>query len=172
MDKITLEEYKNYLVNKYVYEYDNNEKKRQKRLSILNRNYNDEYLEKIIIGTYNFVNKIIEIYENNPHEYIEIPLEREPKITYIDLFLMGGWKSDTIVSDSENNFYSIYILKEIFGEFFYIEPCKIEIEEELYEDDEFSILSEIPSYYLYIQLKKENIENAKTKVLRITNNKK
>lgn len=172
MNKITLEEYKNYLVNKYVYEYDNNETKRQKRISILNRNYNDEYLEKIIIGTYNFVNKIIEIYENNPNGYIEIPLKREPKITYIDLFLMGGWKSDTIVSDSENNFYSISILKKIFGEFFYIEPCKIEIEEELYEDDEFSILSEIPSYYLYIQFKKESIENAKTKVLRITNIKK
>ena len=76
--------------------------------------------------------------------------------------------SDTIINDSENNFYSIDLLRNIFGYSFIIEPCKTEITEELDGDDEFLILSEIPSYYLYIQCKKEIIDNAKTKVLQIT----
>lgn len=169
MYKINLEEYKCYLVNKYNHECDNNEKQRQKRISLLNNKYKNEYLENIIVGTYNFINKIIEISENNYYGYIEIPLETEPEIIYIDLDLTGGWKSDTIVSDSENNFYSVSLLKKIFGQFFSIEPCKIEFHEEIDEDDDFLILSEIPNYYLYIQCKKEIIDNArKTKVLRIT----
>jgi len=169
MDRINIEEYKFYLINKYRYECDNNEIQREKRLSLLNKLYKDEYLESIIIGTYNFANKIIEMSENNYNGYIEIPLENEPKIIDIFLNLTGGWMSDTIVSDSENNFYSIGLLKQIFGKFFYIEPNRVEFTEELDEDDDFSILSEIPSYYLYIQCKKEVIDNAKkTKVLRIT----
>jgi len=169
MDKFSLEEYKYYLVNSYKHECDNNEILRQKRFSLLNNKYGNEYLENIIIGTYNFVNKIIEISGNYYYGYIKIPLENEPDITYIDLNLTGGWKSDTIVRDSENNFYSIDLLKKIFGYSFSIEPCKIEITEEYHEYGDFSILSEIPTYYLYIQCKKEIIDNVKDeKILRIT----
>lgn len=163
---INLEEYKDYLVDKYRHECDNNETQRQKRLSLLNSKYKNEYLENIIISTYNFANKIIEMSENNYYGYIEIPLESEPNITYIELNLTGAWMSDTIVRDSKNNFYSIGLLMKIFGNFFLINPCKVEINEEIDEDDDFLIVSEIPSYYLYIQCKKEIIENAKIKVLK------
>lgn len=169
MDRISVEEYKYFLVDKYNWEYDNNEAQRQKRLALLNSRYSHEYLEQIIIGTYDFANKIIEMYENNYYGYIKLPLENEPQITHIDLSLMGGWKSDIVVRDSLNNFYSVRLLKKIFGERFYIKTCEIEIDEELDEDDDISILSEIPSYYLYIQCKKEIIDNVKNeKVLRIT----
>lgn len=168
MDKIDLEQYKNYLLNCYKHEYDNNENKRQERIQLLNNKYKDEYLESIIVGTYNFVNKIIDISENNYNGYIKIPLYTEPDIIYIDLDLAGGWMSDTIVSDSENNFYSVSLLKKIFGERFHIEPCQIDFTREINEEEDFSIVSEIPSYYLYIQCKKEIIDNArKAKVLRI-----
>ena len=166
MYKIDLEEYKSYLVNKYRYEYDNNENQRQKRLLLLNNNYSDEYLESIITGTYIFASKIIELAENNYYGYIEVSLEREPEIKYIDLNLIGGWKSDTIVSDSRNNFYSINLLKKIFGEFFSIEPCKITFDVEVETIGEITILSKIPSYYLYIQCKKGIIDNVKKKILK------
>ena len=163
MEKFILEEYKSFLVNKYVYEYDNNESRRQKREALLNKQYPSEYLESIITGTYAFIDKIIKIAENDYSGYIEIPLECEPKVTHISLNLIGGWASDTIVSDSENNLYSISLLKRVFGPNFYIEPCKIEFTEELDEDDDFAILSEIPACFLYIQCPKEVLESVKEK---------
>lgn len=169
MDKISLEEYKYYLVTKYRYACDNNEVQRQKRASLLNSQYNNEYLDSIIEGTYNLVNKIIKMSESNNYSFIEIALEHEPKIKYIDLNLTGGWWSDIVVSDSDNNFYSIGLLKKIFGPLFGIDPCKVEFTDQWDEDDDFSILSQIPSYSLYIQYQKEIIENLKNeKVLRIT----
>lgn len=171
MDRISVEEYKFFLVDKYDWEYDNNEAQRQKRLALLNSKYSREYLEEIIVGTYDFANKIIEMYDDNCHGYIKLPLECEPNVTHIDLNLMGGWKSDIIVMDSLNNFYSVRLLKKIFGNGFHITPNMIEVDEELYEDDDFSILGEIPSYYLYIQCKREIIDSVKNeKVFRITKN--
>jgi len=169
MEQINIEEYKSYLVNKYKHECDNIETQRIKRMYLLNNKYNNEYLEKIILGTYKFIKKIIEIAENDYFGYIKIPLETEPNIKYIDLNLTGAWMSDIIVSDSDNNFYSVGLLKKIFSDFIYIEPCKIEIDDEMDEYNDFSILSEIPSYYLYIQCRKEIVEEVKkSKALKIT----
>lgn len=166
---IGLEEYKTYLIDAYKHECDNIESERLKRTAILEKKYSNEYLESIIEGTYNFINKIIEISQTNYNGYIKIPLEEEPNIKYIDLNLTGGWMSDTIVNDSDNNFYSIGLLKKVFGEFFSIEPCEIEYNEEIEGDEDFLVVSEIPSYYLYIQCKKEIIEEVnEEKVLRIT----
>lgn len=166
---IGLEEYKTYLIDAYKHECDNTESERLKRTAILEKKYSNEYLESIIKGTHNFINKIIEIAQTNYNGYIKIPLEEEPNIKYIDLNLTGGWMSDTIVNDSNNNFYSIGLIKKVFGDFFSIEPCQIEYNEEVEGDDEFLVVSEIPSYYLYIQCKKEIIEEVnEEKVLRIT----
>lgn len=177
MVSISLEQYKDYLINSYKHEYDNTEYQITKRKKILKNKYKDDYLESIVLGTYQLVNKILEISDDNYHGYINIPLEKKPDITYINLDLCGGWMSDTIIDDSDNNFYSINLLKKIFGPFFSIEPCKIELTEEVDSDDDIVIMSEIPSYYLYIQCKKEVLDNAKnyflksessTKILRIT----
>jgi len=65
MININLEEYKCYLINSYEHECDNNEFERDKRKILLNSKYKNEYLENIIVGTYDFINKIIEISENN-----------------------------------------------------------------------------------------------------------
>lgn len=72
MEKIDLEQYKNYLINNYTHKCDDNEISKQKRIEILNNKYKNEYLESIITGTYNFSRKIITSY-NNESEYIEIP---------------------------------------------------------------------------------------------------
>lgn len=163
MEQINLEEYKKFLVNNYKHEYDNNEYQKNIRTDLLKNKYKNEYLESIIVGTYNFIQKIFEISDNNYFGYIEIALENEPCITYIDLGLIGGWMSDTVVKDSDNNFYSVGLLRKIFGPFFDIEPCKIEFIEQSEGDEDFLILSEIPLYYLYIQCKKEIIDNTKMK---------
>ena len=168
MEKITLKEYKDYLIDKYVYEMDNLESRRLMRVNLLNSNYNDEYLERVIIGTYNFIDKIIKISENNYYGSITIPLDMEPMIMDINLNVIGGFISDTVVRDSNNNFYSIGLLKKVFGSFFYIEPCRIDFYEEIDEDDDFCIVSEIPTYYLYIQCEKEIIDSVKNeKVLKM-----
>ena len=166
MEQINLEQYKKYLVSKYSWECDNTEQERLKRMTLLNHRYTDEYLENIIIGTYNFVNKIIEKYENIYWNSITIPLEKEPNISHIELNLHGGWWSDTIVSDSDNNFYSIGLVEKIFGPHFIIEPNRVEFYEEIDEDDDLCIVSEIPTYYLYIQYPKDIIKEAKTKKLK------
>lgn len=166
---ISLNEYKTYLIDAYKHECDNTENEKLKRTTLLENKYSNEYLESIIKGTYNFVNKLITISQTNYNGYIKIPLEQEPNIKYIDLNLTGGWMSDTVVSDSDNNFYSIGLLKKVFGDFFSIEPCEIEYSEEIEGNEDFLVVSEIPSYYLYIQCKKEIIEEvSEEKVLRIT----
>lgn len=164
MRQITLNEYKDYLINIYKHEYDNTEYQITKRKNILKNKYKDNYLESIILGTYEFVNKILEMSDDNYHGYINIPLEKRPDIVYINLDLSGGWMSDTIVKDSDNNFYSVHLLKKIFGPFFYIEPCEVELIEEIDEELDFEIISEIPLYHLYIQCKKEIIDVVKQQI--------
>lgn len=169
IDEISLDEYKDYLIDVYRHECDNRVEQKLERMSLLEKNYNDEYLESVIEGTNKFIDKVIKITENNYNGYIKIPLEKEPNIEYINLNLTGGWMSDTIVRDTDNNFYSVGLLKRTFSDFFSIEPCKIEYDEEYEGDEDFLVVSVIPSYYLYIQCKKEIIENVKEeKVLRIT----
>lgn len=169
MEKISLEEYKDYLVNTYMHECDNNEFGRNKRRVLLANCYTDTYLESVISGTYNLVNKIFDLSEDNYPGFIEIPLDYEPDIHYLSLNLTGGWMSDTIVRDSDNNFYSLGILRKVFGPMFIIEPSKVEFYEEIDEDDDFSIVSEIPSWSFYFQCSKEAIDSAKgNKVLKLT----
>lgn len=161
MEKINLYDYKEYLIKTYKHECDNDEQSVLKRRNILDKKYADEYLEEIIIGTCNLISKIFEKSRDDYFGYISIPLDEAPNITYIDLNLTGGWMSDTIVKDSMDNFYSVDLLKQVFGSFFIIEPCKVEIIEETDENDNLGIVSEIPSYYLYIQCKKEIIDNVR-----------
>ncbi len=161
MERISLDEYKDYLINSYRHECDNNDFGRSKRRVLLSKSYTDDYLESVINGTYDLVDKIFDLSEENYHGFIEIPLDSEPDVHFLSLNLTGGWMSDTIVKDSDNNFYSIGILRKVFGYMFIIEPGKVEFYEELDEDDDFSIVSEIPSYSFYFQCSKEDIDKAK-----------
>ena len=136
---------------------------------MLEKTFNEEYLENVLEKTYEFVDKILEMSSDNYKGYIEIPLEYETKIIYINLDLTGGWKSDTLFLDSDGNFYSECLLKKIFGPYFYIDPCKTEFIEEMIEEEDIDILSEIPTYSLYIQCKGEIIDEVREK---LTNDKK
>ena len=169
MEKIDLDEYKNYLINSYVYECDNTVESRMKRAVLLQKKYPDSYLESVIDGTYDLIDKIFEKADDNYPGFIEIPLEKEPDIELLSLNLTGGWMSDTIVRDSDSNFYSINLLRRFFGPFFGIDTSRVEIYEEIDGDDDFFIMSEIPTYSLYIQCSKEIIDKAKdSKVLKLS----
>ena len=56
---ITLEEYKELLINTYVYEVDNSEDRKEKRREALIEVYGKEYLQKIIDDTNDFVKLIL-----------------------------------------------------------------------------------------------------------------
>lgn len=141
---ITLEEYKTYLINAYVYEIDNSKDNILKRTKELNKNYKDAYLNKIITDTYKLIGLInneknndyysINIDENNPH--------------YISLNLTGGWFSDIIYEDINGNLISQYILKYFFGNKVIIE---MKIEEYEFDTEDPDILSFDYEHYLYIQ---------------------
>lgn len=140
---ITLEEYKKYLTSTYIYEYDNTKEKYHERTATLKSKYHDEYLAKIIIDTY----KVIKLLESVSDPYYNISID-ENTPEYITLNLIGGWHSDTIYKDNDDNLISIYILKRHFGNMLIAETKIIERE---FETDDPDILSFDYEYYLYIQ---------------------
>lgn len=156
-----LEHYKEYLINYYYYECDNNEDAIFYRKELLAKMYSDDYLKNVIFQTYNFVNKLLQISKDDYYGYIKIQLESEPNINYVSLNITGGHFSDTIVNDSNGNLYSIFLLKEIFGNRFIIDPCHNDFSYEVEEDNDFCMLSEIPFYFLYIQCEKEIIDEVR-----------
>lgn len=109
---IGLIDYKNYLINKYSYEIDNNDIKRNNRKQHLIKYYSDEYLEKIINDTYSVIR---EIFDRENQEYFNIKLYDYNNVAYVSLNLHGGWFSDRLYIDSNNRIISEYILKHIFG---------------------------------------------------------
>ena len=142
---ITLEEYKDYLISVYKYEIDNSLEKRNQRKEYLSKQYSDAYLNKIIIDTLKISNEIIEHKELN---YYLIKLKESYCMKTISLNLCGGWHSDMIYEDENNNLISEHILKQIFGK-----TTIIEIEEKEYEFDsgDDDILSFDYEYFLYLQ---------------------
>ena len=168
MDRISLDSYKKYLIDHYKYECDNNEICRQRRKDSLERQYTDELLNSIIDGTYRFIDKILELSSSDYPGYIEIPLDFEADISYLFLNLTGGWMSDTIVRDSDGNFYSVGLIRCAFGPYFIIEPSKVKYneEEDIIDEDTF-ILSEIPNYSLYIQCNKDILDSVRQKEIKL-----
>jgi len=164
-----VEEYKNYLIDYYCNECDNNEERRNKRKDYLERNYSDEYLQRIINDTLNFISTFVENNFNNQKGYIEIDLLEN--LGGINLNISGGWFSDVLYSvgtyESEL-IISRHLLEEFFENDFRIEEDH-KVEEVVDEFDEdvcteyyypliritgdFSILQE---KYEELKIKKQN----------------
>ena len=142
----TLENYKNHLINHYVYEYDNSTEKRLKRKVLLERKLSDEELSKIITDSYSFIKDIFK----NPtleHGYCSYELELDTT-EYISLNLVGGYHSDILFTDDNHRLISRYILKKVFGPQF-----MIYVNEELedFKTDDPDIVCYDYRYYLYMQ---------------------
>lgn len=156
---ISLGEYKEYLVNYYRHECDNNEIKRQVRNLELSKKYPDELLQKIINDTYAFIKDIF----NSPtvkDGYCYFELE-EDTTSYISLNITGGGFADTLFTDLQGRMISRHILKKVFGNLFYIDIKEDEIPFET--KDEF-IMSFNYRYSLYMQDFPKNMNEIKQKI--------
>ena len=119
--------------------------------------YSDEYFEKIISDTNNFIYDVLssETVKYGGHFSKEIDNDTT---SYINLNLHGGWHSDTLfVDDTSGRIISRYLMQQVFGSYLQIEIKCDEIEDT--SDDD--ILSYYYRYYIYIQGFPENIDEIK-----------
>lgn len=142
---ISLNEYKNYLVNTYSWSIDSSEELTLKRKEALIQKYGDEFLSKVIADTYDFARSVLDD-ENINYGYYRNNIFDDTTI-YINLGLHGGWMSDTLYVDSKGRYVSTYIIKMIFGRNVMIELRDEEIVREV-EDDMFTFDY---NYYIYMQ---------------------
>ena len=135
---INVDRYKEYLINFFRDEYDNNDEKRAERKELLNKNYNDNFLERVITDTYDFLYDLLNN-ENIKNGYYYLPLEEDTTI-YLSLGILGGYSSDYIYVTPSNRLVSRYIVKKELGQNFYFEK------EEKEQTDDNTI-----EYFLYMR---------------------
>lgn len=152
---ISLEEYKKYLIYICRYNIDLCETNIKKREEYLNKHYSDEYLNKIINDTYDF---IYQIFESDTVDlgYCSFDTD-EDNITGINLNITGGGYSDTIFCDLNGRLISKYILEKIFGKYFSISIKKDIIPFDMSDD----IISFNFKYNLYLQGFPKNMKEIK-----------
>ena len=153
---LTLEEYKLYLINNYVYEYDNTKERRLYRKGLLERDYSDDKLIEIINDTYDFIKDVLNssIIDRG---YFKSNLEKDTT-SFISLNLVAGTFSDTIFTDSEGRIISRYITEYILGKQICI-GVNVDIIKEVIEDED--AVGVYFDYYLYMQGFPKNIEEIK-----------
>ena len=153
---ISLEEYKKHLIDNYVHEIDNTNERRAAREEILEKEYGDFQLLRIINDTYSFVMSVLES-DTLKHGYYEFPIDYDTT-DYINLNLVGGWHSDTLFMDSRKRVISKYILKKVFGNY-----LDISVREEINEHEEDDIVGFDYDYYIYMQGFPKNLDEVKEK---------
>jgi hypothetical protein len=155
---ITLKEYKNHLIEQYRYEIDNVPSKREERKTSLERQFSDAKLQKIINDTYSFIKEVLS-YMDQYDTYWDVPIP-EDTTSYISLNLTGGYHSDTLYKDDKGRTISHYIIRQIMGDYFYIDVK--EQEREIVDGD---IVGFDYDYSLYMQ----GFPNNKNRILRKLN---
>ena len=153
---ISLSEYKQHLISVYSWQIDNSKDEFEKRKKIMNGKYPDEYIEKIISDTKDFIYDVLSSETIKSGYFLK---EIDDDITsYIKLDLHGGWHSDTLfVDDTSGRIISEYLMKQVFGSYLSIYVKYDEIEDTSDED----ILSYCYRYYIYMQGFPENIDEIK-----------
>lgn len=149
-----LEEYKKEIIAYYRWERDNTEEERIKRRALLSIRYSDEYLLNIIQNTEEFIYYLIakmeqenKVFENGIYTYIELEDERATDILNdLDLFLGGGWPSDTFFYLERGKLISMRLLHQFFPNF-HIE-CTCEETDVYNEEEQAGHIEE--SYFFHI----------------------
>ena len=153
---ISLSEYKQHLISVYSWPIDNSKDEFEKRKKIMNDKYPDEYIEKIISDTKDFIYDVLSS-ETIKSGYFLKEID-DDTTSYIKLDLHGGWHSDTLfVDDTSGRIISEYLMKQVFGSYLSIYVKYDEIEDASDED----ILSYYYRYYIYMQGFPENIDEIK-----------
>ena len=142
---ITIEEYKNSLINVYWYRADNTDLKRKERREYLKNHYTDEYLNKIINDTYEFA-KLVLKEDTIKWNYCEFSIDK-PLINYIGLGLIGGHFADKLY------YYDEYVISERILEYIFGKTLSVNLKEEEIEFDteDEDIISFNYYFYLYLQ---------------------
>jgi len=161
--EITLNQYKEHIINNYHYEIDNSPSKREERKQRLEKIYSDEELTKIIKDTYDFLKDVLNSESVIYDGYSKIPIE-EDTTSYISLNLTGGYHSDTLFKDDKGRIISKYIARQFVGDYFYIDVIS---EEREFEDDD--IVGVDVDYYLYMQNFPKNTNSLRRELNLITN---
>ena len=161
--EITLKQYKNHLVDSYRYEIDNVPDRKEQRRQELDRKFGDQQLMKIIRDTYSFIKDVLKS-DTLEDGYVEVPVESDTT-SFISLNLTGGYHSDTLYTDSKGRTISSYIIRQFFGDYFYIDLIENEYEREA-EDD---VVSFDYDYHIYMQGFPKNIKKYKREINLIVN---
>ncbi len=138
MNKIfDLENYKKYLIDYYVENYDKNTY--EKRAYYINSFYSNIYLYNILEGTKQFISYLLYELESKSNDnkvfcIIKMPSFDElgrSRTSHISNNCIGGWTSDTIIKPTKKNdlLVSMYLLKKFFGPDFLILIDNYETEE-------------------------------------------
>ena len=156
---ISLNDYKNRLIERYSWPVDNTELEIEKRRQLLTKKYSDDYLEKIISDTNSFIKDVLSS-ETLEYDYYESEID-EDTTTYIDLDLHGGWSSDVLYIDSTGRIISHGLISQFFDNKIqmYIKCDEIE------DTSDPDILSFYYRYYIYMQGFPTNINDLKISML-------
>ncbi len=156
---VSLEEYKNYLVNFYSWPMDGDKSFIKKRKEVLTNKYSDSYLLRIISDTNSFVKDVL-ISDTIDYGCFKTEVNNDEPL-FINLELHGGWMSDTIYIDSKGRYISKHLIKTIFGKETIIELNVDEIEritdDEIYDFDY--------RYYIYMQGFSNNLNMIRNSIL-------
>lgn len=153
---ISLSEYKQHLLSVHVWPIDGSIDEIEKRKKIMNDKYSDEYIERIISDTNDFVYDVLSS-ETVKYGYFSKEIN-DDTTSYINLNLHGGWHSDTLfVDDTSGRIISEYLMQQVFGSYLQIDVKCDEIED---ASDE-NILSYYYRYSIYMQGFPENIDEIK-----------
>lgn len=149
-----LEEYKEEIIAYYRWERDNTEEERIRRRKMLSIRYSDEYLLNIIRNTEEFIYYLIDkmeqenkIFENVIYDYLKLEDERATDILNdLDLFLGGGWPSDTFFYLEKGKLISMSLLHKFFPNFHF--ECICEEKDIFNEEEQAGHIEE--SYFFHI----------------------
>ena len=152
---ITVEQYKEHLINLSFCGYDCTDQKLQERKRTLNREYGYDLLQKIVDDTYSFIGDVITD-ETIEKGYCSFELE-DDTTDWISLGLVGGHSSDTLFTDMQGRIISRYIMHQVFGDYLQIDVREDEIPFDTGDD----IMSFDYRYSLYMQGFPNNLKEIK-----------
>lgn len=158
---VTLDEYKESLINFYRWDIDSSKEMKKDRAETLERRYPDQYLQKIIDDTYSFIKDIFAS-DTVKDGYCTVEMDENSSLhSSISLGIHGGGYSDRIYTDFQGRNISNYILHKVFGREF---SSDLETHEIVMEPDENDVVGVRYYYYLSMQHFPNNMDEIKEKL--------
>lgn len=159
---ISLEEYKEHLISYYKYEYDNSLEKKEERRNALSKRYSDEYLQKVISDTYDFIKEVLYSEQIKKGTYRLDLFEDSEKDIWLNI--VGGGCSDRIFKDEKDREISRYILVHFFRGYNRRFSAEYIVEEKDYDCGDSPFVEVYEDYYLKLQSFPQDIDAIKNEM--------